>query len=635
MGFALWVLETFLALAAGYALAIALLPGRDALERWMATLLFATASIFSCLQALGLAQLLSRLSLSLLAAALHLALLAWVLRRAPLARLRSQLLEDLRRPYTLLLDCFRQRELAAWAFVPACAALIVSSAIVWHLPSWSWDVVWYHTPKTYYALQEHSTRWVSTHIWYINGYPELTELLAAWNVLFPRDTRFDDASQLPFVLLGGFAVAAFCRRGGAGRVLSASLGAMWIALPAVFLQAHTTHADITAGALFITAFYFFTERPWPPSARALTFIALGLYAATKVTGLFHAALLAPLLLVRLVLAARQERLALKRFALGLALSLLAFVWLGSPTAVENTLRTGNPLWPARVRLLGHELEGPILPEQIAGPPAFFGAPGAFSRMVDNWTATPGAIFPDIRESAFGLLFPYLLLPALFGATVIGLFSPRLRFHALSLATLAGLSVLVPAAWWGRFTLGLPAAGLAALALLHRHAPSIYLRAPLSAFAAFLSVVSYVQAVPGYRVLPHLGPQAGSRISDEDRLRLAIGWLWPPDVARLRESELQPGDIVAYDNSVVFLGEFWTRDLRNRVQFLPHAGDDDAYLEALGALQPRWVCVGAGSPAHALLLARPEAFEFLFQCPLSQALMYRVRSLSPGSLAPGG
>jgi hypothetical protein len=621
MAWALWTIETLLAAGAAWALSAALLRERSTLERWLAALLFLAASLLTCVQGLGLVGQLTRLHLALVGLVLHGAMVAWAVRHAGGMRLRALLRSDAGAPGRLLRDIHQRRELAAWALLPAAWGLLVSSVIAWSFPSWAWDVVWYHTPKTNYAVQTGAVTWVDTSVWYVNGYPEAVELLSVWNVLFPRDTRLDDVSQLPFALLGALAVAALCRRAGASVALAASLGAMWMALPAVALQLHTTHADVAAGSLFITAFYFLTERDWSPTARTLTLLALGLYAGTKVTGLFHLVLLSPVLLVRLLLVLRAEPAARGRRLRQTALAGVLLLWLGAPTYVENLARTGNPLWPARMRVLGRELAGPIAVEKL-GSPAFFGEPGAFMRMVRNWNAPEGLYWPDVRERAFGWLFPWLLLPALLWVGLGGVFG-RERFLGLSLLLFAGLVVLVPAAWWGRFTLGLPAAGLVALAVLHRQVRSPYLQVPLSALAAFLSVASYAKASVGYQVLPTLGRPAVAGVSDDDRLRARMNWLWPGDAVRLRERELRPGDVVAYDSATSFLGEYWTRDLRNRVEYVNHEGDAAAYLRELRALRPRWVSVRRDSPAERLLRAQAGAFERLFDCPISEAVMYRV------------
>lgn len=622
MGWVLWAFASLLAAAAAWALSASLPRERSTLERWMAALLFGAASLLTCVQGLGLAGQLTRPNLLLTGTALHGALLAWAVRRAGVQRLCAVLRSDLGAPGRLLRDIHQRRELAAWALLPAAWALLVSSLIAWSFPSWAWDAVWYHTPKTNYAVQTGSVTWVDTSIWYINGYPEATELLSVWNVLLPMDTRLDDVVQLPFALLGAFAVAALCRRAGAGVALAASLGAMWLALPAVALQLHTTHADVAGAALFLTGFYFLTAPDWRPTVRVLTLLALGLYAGTKVTGLFHLLLLSPLVLARLGLVLWREPGARRRRLGQAALGGVLLLWLGAPTYVENLARTGNPLWPARMQVLGHELPGPIAAEDIARPPAFFGAPGAFSRMVANWTANEGLYWPDVRERAFGWLFPYLLLPALLWVVASGALG-RERFLGLSLLLLALLSVVVPAAWWGRFTLGLPAAGLVAYAVLHRQLRSPYAQVVLSALAAFLSVASYAKASVGYQVLPTLGTSANPELSDDERLRKKMDWLWPPRAVLLRERVLRPGDVVAYDSATSFLGEYWTQDLRNRVEYVNHEGDDAAYLARLRALRPRWVSVRKNSLAETLLLAQEGAFDRLFACPESDAVMYRV------------
>ena len=89
--------------------------------------------------------------------------------------------------------------------------------------------------------------------------------------------------------------------------------------------------------------------------------------------------------------------------------------------------------------------------------------------------------------------------------------------------------------------------------------------------------------------------------------------------------MKPGDVIAYDYGTSFLGELWTPDVRNRVVYVAHQGDDQAYLESLRAVRPVWVAAAAGSPAERLIQGRPEQFEHLFALPMSPARMYRVRT----------
>jgi len=403
---------------------------------------------------------------------------------------------------------------------------------------------------------------------------------------------------------------------------------MWIALPAVALQLHTTHADIAAGALFVTAFYFLTERRFAGYARWMAMLALGLYIGTKVTGLFHAALLAPVFAVRLVrevLGAKGRR---GRALASIAASLVLVVGLGGFIYVRNTFEAGNPFYPARVKvpLFGTTLPGEIAETSIAGPPAFFRADGAFTGMLRKWYLRSDNYYPDVREGPFGLLFPWLGLPALVLMTLL-LPLRRDRWQLLALPAMATLAVLVPASWWGRFVLGAPAAGLVSIAVLHGMLRYKVPQSLLSAAASVLAVVTFAHGVQGYRALPRATFDEAKIREDEARLRVEAPWMWPPEAVTLRETELRPGDVVTYDSATSFLGEYWTRDLRNRVVYVDHAvaGGDETWLQQLRDLRPRWVSVRGRSRAETLLRERPHAFERLFSVPVSPAVMYRVTS----------
>jgi hypothetical protein len=126
-------------------------------------------------------------------------------------------------------------------------------------------------------------------------------------------------------------------------------------------------------------------------------------------------------------------------------------------------------------------------------------------------------------------------------------------------------------------------------------------------------------------MPTLLANSTKRAEDEARLRRHFAWLWPPEIAALKEAEMKPGDVIAYDSALSFMSEAWTFDLRNRLEFVDHTGSDEDYWSRLRALRPRWVSVGEGSKAQALLHQKPEVFEFLFAVPMTGARMYRVRS----------
>ncbi len=531
---------------------------------------------------------------------------------------------DLGAPWRLWRDITARHELLAYVLVPAALSLAVSVHLAWYLPNWSWDCAMYHQAQMRYALQEASNHWVPTHMHYINGYPRLLELLAGWNVLFIGDDRLDDLPQVPLALATALAIAAWAKRFGATRGLCASAGAMWLLLPAVALQLHTTHADIAAAFFFVTAVYFLTSPHFTAFDRWMFAVSLGLYCAAKVTGFFHCVLLAPFIAARfgwLYWRGKGTRL---RLTAALAGNLVIWGALGLQTFGRNIAQSGNPFYPAQltVPLFGWKLQGPLHEAAIAGPPAFFGAPGAIGNLIRLWTTPSVNPFPDIREGPFGALFPYILAPCLLWLVLSAPWSKK-RWPYLALPALAVLAVLVPASWWGRFVLAAPAAGLVAFTIVHQQLKWLTARHLLSAVTATVAVWTYAHDLLGYRHIPPLFPSPQELAQVDARMRDEFKWLFPADLIAKREAEFKDGEVWAYDNSVGFMGDYWTHDGRNRAVYVKHTGTDEAYLAELRKMPVRWVSVAPGSAEERTLLSKPDAFQKVAMQPMSSTAIYRV------------
>lgn len=594
MGFLLWAALSAAVAWAAYAVAARAAAGRTTLERLVAAALVAYAGVLALVMALGLAGLCFRGPLALGAcAAFALVFVAQRRSRPWREALARAWAEDSDAPTRVLVDAWRTKELATACLALATLVVALSCWCAWILPSWAWDCVWYHTAMTHTLAQSGALRWVETNIEYVNAYPRGLELLGAWHVILPWSKRLDDAAQIPFAPLAAAVVAAFARRHAVGRAMSASLGAAFLALPSLALELHTTHADVAAAALFLATAYFFTSPRFGRFEIVFGAVALGLYVATKVTGLFHAILVAPIVLARVGLAIasgpRSRGAVVRASALASALALC----LGAFTPVRNVLHEGNPFWPARivVPIVHTVLPGTLDAERIADPPAFFGAPGAFARMVTSWYATAEVPFPDIRAGGFGLVFPYLTLPLFLLALVAAIagFLPR---RVLALAPIAAAAVVVPAAWWGRFTLGLPAMAFVAFGAVHARVRWWPARALLSIALVVLSCAGYARTFEGYRFVPGFSESARAA---EARVR-TLSWMWAPEARDTYLAELRQGDVVLYDDGVGFLDDLWAEDLRNRVEYLACTFDAEVCASRLERPGVRWAVVGAFGPA---------------------------------------
>jgi hypothetical protein len=266
--------------------------------------------------------------------------------------------------------------------------------------------------------------------------------------------------------------------------------------------------------------------------------------------------------------------------------------------VHNILRERNPFFPARVRIpfTDHTLPGKIDEAQVAQGRAFFADPGSFKHLVAAWTAKPGVPYPDIRERPFGLTFLYLTLPLFALSLLAGPFIGRPQVWALLYVGL--VAVMVPAAWWGRFVLGVPAVALIGTGVFLEFLGRRFRPAQLIFLGALgtLAVRDLVLHVEGYRQTPSLA-FIRDRAINEQRLRSEMRWmfLWPE--IQLRDVELKAGDVWAYDEGVQFLGEHWNRSVTSRALFVSSDVPPESYVAAIRAAKAKWVSVRARSVAE--------------------------------------
>ncbi len=633
MGWIIWIIETWMCLGASWLVAAALYPDKGVLHRLIATLLVAPTLILVAMQALGIPGLLRPVWLGLLAPVVF-AVPAWVAwRRLGRERALVLLRSDVGAPRRLAREAWREREPAVLTVVAAVGVLLFAALLVWIYKSWTWDPTWYHVPITAYAIQTASLDWIETSVPWTQSHPKNVELLAAWNCIFPLDNRLDDSSQLPFAVLGAAVTAAWAHAAGARKAFAAGVGAAWVLLPPMFLQVWSTHVDVACGAFLSAAVFFMRERPTARD-RWMCLLALGLYAGTKMTGAFHLLMLGPWVAVRGALELWEARGERWRRAGDMALSLLALMAVGSFKYFQNLWKTGNPLWAFKVKvpLLGTELPGLFDPAVFYGTPPgesplFFGAPGAFAHLLRSWYVESPTFWPDVRTGGFGPVFAYLLVPCLL-LLVLELVSPRSWKRNLPILALALVALTVQAAWWPRFVMGVATAGLVALGVVHGRLVRGSLRPGLSlTFLVLLGVTFWqgasaqVQMADLFMYTKHFKRALRAGPLERSALQV-VDWLWPTEWNLLKERELKAGDVVAYDESVNFLAEFFTRDYRTRVEYVPSEGDVRDYLARIDALKPRWVGVRGGSAAERALREQRGA-EYLFHAPTSDIVLYRM------------
>ena len=318
-----------------------------------------------------------------------------------------------------------QAALEAAAALPlALGTLAVSLALVTAvgLPIWQWDSLGYHLPFVAYALQAGSLSGVPWALPYIGSYPHGVELWDLGARALLSDDRFLDAAQLPLCLCGAVAIAGLSRLAKASASAAVAAGALWLCLPAVFLQLPSVYVDVASAAFFLLAMFWIASAV-SAQAAVLAGLALGLFLNSKPSSPAAVLLLGLAFAVR---AWRSDRSSLRRSALRRSslrrstlrpsvLTLLAaalVLALGAESYVTNAVAHGNPLWPVRfdlgpVHLNCQDSLANLLASGAAAPHLLGSLP---SRLLRSWTALEPLPAFDMRIGGFGPLFLLFALP---------------------------------------------------------------------------------------------------------------------------------------------------------------------------------------------------------------------------------
>lgn len=484
----------------------------------------------------------------------------------------------------------------------AAAAVLAAAAAAYYLPVWHWDSIGYHLPFVNFVLQDGSLHGVPKHQAYLATYPHNVEyLFLALRLVLPDD-RLIDLGQLPVALLGAAATAGLARRAGA-RVPDAVLaGALWLTLPAVFLQLPSNYVDVASVSLLLAAIYWMVQ---PASARTvlLAGVALGLFLGAKPSAPVPAALLGAVLVVRAL------RAGLRAPAVAACALVLVF---GAESYVLNTFWHGNPIWPVRVRLGPIALPGihdmKTLLSSGAAAPHLTG--NIVARTLGSWlTLDPVPAF-DMRVGGFGPLFlvalPLMLLRFVRRRAWLWL--------ACALATFASPDPAV-----ARYTLGLPAIAFAATAPLWAERTR-RVRGALGLLVAFVAVWNLKVAWPG---LTGEGPPLASYVnmSWDERAR-AVGPDEQTGAFIDARQKLGPGELAAFDGSFELLYHLWRTDLKNRVVRLPDPATVEETRRAIDASRVRLLVAGDREPSAEV--ARAGGFTRLFKCRTDACTVYLRR-----------
>jgi hypothetical protein len=548
------------------------LPRADGLERLLAGGLLTTALTVVTVALLGA---LGVLTTPVLAATLVVSAVAVVL------AIRAR-----QAPWRLNWRLAVSREAAPLLLVAAVAlGLVVSAA--YYLPVWQWDALAYHLPYVDFVLQNGTFADVPADVPYLSTYPHVVEwAYTAWRAMLPDD-RLVDLAQLPFGLLGAVAIATTAHHQGARPDHAVAAGAVWLTLPAVFLQLPTNYIDGASAAVLLTAVAFLLS-PLDRTRVVLAAIAIGLYLGTKPQAPVGAAIL---LAVLTVLAVRAGLGAM------VPIAWTAVAAFGAQSYVVNVVHHDNPIWPVHVDLGPLHLPGPIAMADLldAGEPR---QGNVLTRLVESWSTIfpPERVF-DMRIGGLGLIF-LIALPF----AVVRLV--RIRSPVAALCFVATLATPEPSV--ARYVLGFAGLTLAfAMPVIEHPRVRGWMRSGVFGALALAGAGNLLIAYPG---LAGPGPELADYVSmTQEQRQSAVGAAGAAASYRDAIAHVGEGRVTVFDASYEFPYLAWPFDLSRKAVFVPIDADYATAERIVLAPNVEMLIVGDDTIAGSVVRNHPEQF----------------------------
>lgn len=581
------------------------------------------ALIVTPVLALGYTNQLRPWLLALASAAVSTAALLASARGRPLSAHAREILRSAaalgRLPWDAFKLAVRARSFVVLGLAGAALAVLASTWLTYLAPSESWDGFFYHEPMVGFALQNRGFQMVELPpnmvVQAANGYPRFGEAFALWFVVFTDRSLIEMGNTVaaPGLMLATYALA---RRYCPDPVPAMGWAAAILLMPAMLTQLRTSMIDVQVASFLLAAILLATR----PVLRLRDAVAASLCMAVilglKSSGLV---LVPPLLAVtygRLLFAHARPRLWPSLAVLAGGSAVLAGV--AALTFVRNWMHFGNPLWPM----------------SYANPALHIDWPGLVSlhdltpdrplrELLEVKYHHPTGGIGDIIARDYGYGIPWVVAPLAVASGIAAAIaslrgrikrSPDREAEAVLLLALLGAVFvkLTPSLSLARYNAHIPALGMVCICwLAGRIRDAARLHEGAVASTIVLTLVPWVWTDWFFGVdLTFKDIGALLRSPPEARATMNVAtFQMPANVARQRERDLGPGDLVVFTEEMAFPGVLWNHRMNNRVEHLRFT-DASTFLARIDALRPRWVVVGAASQGRAELAARSEAWEYV-------------------------
>jgi hypothetical protein len=622
-------LSTFAALAA-VALAVRMrCDGRA--ETALSTIVLWNALILLPLTWLGWTDHLTRFSSGMLVGSTSLGVftLSFVKKgtKAHLADIRRAAWGILRLPIDAARRGWREDAFVAFGVIFAIGTMFWTTWLSYLAPNTSWDGIWYHDTIVGWSIQNHGFATVTMPFTLenVNGVPRLCETMSLWFVFF-TDRRLIEAPNsviaAPMLMLSFYCIAK-----RHARTVTNAMG--WAAalylMPASLLQMRSTYVDVYVAAFFLAGLHYSTRPEMRLRDGVMAGLCLGMLGASKALGLPWMFIIGAIALPRLIWNNAWARpFSTVATAIG---SLLGAVAIAAPIYLRNWKVNHNPLWPVMVDLPKFGIHWPGNFDPIIDRPLK-------QMLTDMLTVpVPGHDFHDPRVWGYGLGFPFFVLPwAMLMFPVVVVCVVRSRFQKefdrmawnllLVVLPIAATWPLAPQKWFARYNLQI-VAGLAFIA--NWTSTRTWIRRASEGLAAVTigtSLIMLYWADPGWSVDISTAFALAKLTPLERAAFPATGYVFDSNVAAARESEIGPGDIVAFTDINAFPSLLWNERFSNSVVYI-QSGGGDSFLSRADTTNAKWVLATTGTPEFQALKSHPGRWaEVGYMCKQQEWIAFR-------------
>lgn len=403
------------------------------------------------------------------------------------------------------------------------------------------------------------------------GYPKGGEFIQLWSVIISRTDILTDLTQIPFLILGIYALYEMSSTLGAEKKHARFSSLLFLFIPIVINQLKTTYVDVMLCSLFFAAISMLIKKKLTILDLLLVGIIFSLIISVKSTGLLFVIVLIPLLFWNLNNHRNTKTLDIFNNFIKPLLIITIPTLFGAYWYIKNYISYNSPIYPFGFKLLGYSIfPGKTFQEFAANAiDSVTTLPkGYFARIWYVWTEQKdwyGCMYNyDTNYAGLGPVWFILFIPSIIISAYIT-FKKRNLINFIVTGTILTLFIIYPSNYYSRYTLFILAIGIYSFSIILSNINKITRN-----IIKGLSIVLVFYVIFTTFTLCNYSPLVIKDQIKSLRYGSIRGEIYnnnPGSAYVFLENKILSGETVAYDSKPFFIYPLWKPDYSNKVIFV--------------------------------------------------------------------